>query len=669
MAGILGCVAASPGVAVAAGGAWGAPVQLSAPGVAQGFAVRVAVNTRGDAVATWTQSDGANDTVWVATRPTGGAWSAPVKLSSDDTLSGYSVAGIDAAGDSVVAWIATQGGLGVQKAAIRPAGGAWGAAKAISASTPSTTFPVLAANAAGDVVVAWVRATGSAQVAEAVRGDLRTGVWGTPAMLSSTTAKQEANVPRVAIAADGRAAVAWQQGTNGQQNSGVEVSRYSPGLGAWDPTPTDLALPTAVSSSTQPDVAVGPGGRTLVVWHQTGLGSSAIRSSTNTDGTTLWTDPGALTSVGVTGSDPAVAIGADGAAVAMWVQTPATGVTVLHAARLPADAGGWTALSSPVDPVGPQLPRVVVNGRGDVFAGWQSPNGTTNEAMAAELPAGAAAWTVPQDVGTVTAGAIQLISPLLTPTPAVDGAGDALVGSANIPDPARAPMAMVARVIPFDATPPVIDGVGLPARVVAGAPVTLSVTAHDAWSAIPTISWDLGDGATASGATLTHTYRDAGTAVVRVTVTDATGQTASTSRTLTVLPAGTTTGALAIGALTQSHRAWRTTGAGRRGVPVGTVFAFTLTRAADVRLTFTRLTSGHRAGGRCRASASRGPRCVLRTTTRGPLVHGVAGRNRVAFGGMASGHRLRPGRYVVTATATVAGMSARASRGFRILTP
>lgn len=50
-----------------------------------------------------------------------------------------------------------------------------------------------------------------------------------------------------------------------------------------------------------------------------------------------------------------------------------------------------------------------------------------------------------------------------------------------------------------------------------------------------TYAWSFGDGGTATGATPTHTYTTAGTKTVSVTVTDGLGQTATTSRSLTVV--------------------------------------------------------------------------------------------------------------------------------------
>jgi heat shock protein HslJ len=60
---------------------------------------------------------------------------------------------------------------------------------------------------------------------------------------------------------------------------------------------------------------------------------------------------------------------------------------------------------------------------------------------------------------------------------------------------------------------------------------------------VPLVSWrwDFGDGSTASGVIVQHTYRDAGTYTVRLTVTDQRGQTGSTTGQIHILPLPTPT--------------------------------------------------------------------------------------------------------------------------------
>jgi len=69
------------------------------------------------------------------------------------------------------------------------------------------------------------------------------------------------------------------------------------------------------------------------------------------------------------------------------------------------------------------------------------------------------------------------------------------------------------------------------------APVTIAFDgsgSSDADGSLASYAWNFGDGATASGATASHTYITAGTFVATLTVTDNLGATSSTSTTITV---------------------------------------------------------------------------------------------------------------------------------------
>ncbi|QTD49922.1 PKD domain-containing protein [Sulfidibacter corallicola] len=70
---------------------------------------------------------------------------------------------------------------------------------------------------------------------------------------------------------------------------------------------------------------------------------------------------------------------------------------------------------------------------------------------------------------------------------------------------------------------PIVNSVVVPRRGVAGEAVTLTVNASDPDGDDLTIAWDLGDGNTAEGASVDHTYANAGTYDMTITVTDGKG--------------------------------------------------------------------------------------------------------------------------------------------------
>lgn len=85
----------------------------------------------------------------------------------------------------------------------------------------------------------------------------------------------------------------------------------------------------------------------------------------------------------------------------------------------------------------------------------------------------------------------------------------------------------------FDPVAPEITGVALPTGVTSGTAAKLSATTSDRLSAV-TVKWDFGDGATATGGSVSHTWAAPGTFTVRVTATDEAGNVTTTTRSLTV---------------------------------------------------------------------------------------------------------------------------------------
>ncbi len=105
---------------------------------------------------------------------------------------------------------------------------------------------------------------------------------------------------------------------------------------------------------------------------------------------------------------------------------------------------------------------------------------------------------------------------------------------------------------------------------------------------------------------------------------------------------------------------------------IGTRATFRLNIAAAVRFTVQRRVAGRRSGTRCVAPTRRNrnaKRCVRTLAVRGSFSRaGSAGANAFRFSGRLSGRKLRPGRYRLVATPSLAGKRGTATRAsFRIV--
>ena len=153
---------------------------------------------------------------------------------------------------------------------------------------------------------------------------------------------------------------------------------------------------------------------------------------------------------------------------------------------------------------------------------------------------------------------------------------------------------------------------------------------------------------------LAGTPTQAGTFTFAVTATDTAGCTGSRSYDVDVAAAAPDTSALPatpppVGSQTPPAPAITRARVSPRRFRLarGATITYTDSRAATTTLAVARVTTGHRAGRRCRAGRPRhGQRSCTRLVARGAFVHQDAGGAvRLRFHGRVGGRRLTPGRY------------------------
>jgi hypothetical protein len=147
-----------------AGAEWTAPVNLSASGQ-DAFGPQVAVDDTGDAVFTWTRFDGTNSRVEARARSAAGTLSSVQTLSkSGQDASGPQVA-VDANGDAVLTWTRSDGSNpGVccdrVQARARSAAGTLSSVQPLSDPGQNAFGPQVAVDTDGDAVFTWARSDG-----------------------------------------------------------------------------------------------------------------------------------------------------------------------------------------------------------------------------------------------------------------------------------------------------------------------------------------------------------------------------------------------------------------------------------------------------------------------------------------------------------------------------
>jgi hypothetical protein len=184
-------------------GQWQTPVALSTAGRVAVEPV-LTVDGRGDAVASWGESDGEWEVVQASTRSgSTGAWEPAVQVSSTGAYAYESVSAIDEQGDAIVGFTRSDPAGPIVWAAYRPGGGPWLASVQLSQPGDYGVFPTVALDPRGNAIAVWSEDF-------AGRSSFRsraTGEWEAP------TAFPTGYLTDIATDSKGDAVAAWGEGT------------------------------------------------------------------------------------------------------------------------------------------------------------------------------------------------------------------------------------------------------------------------------------------------------------------------------------------------------------------------------------------------------------------------------------------------------------------------
>ncbi|HET6998197.1 MAG TPA: substrate-binding domain-containing protein [Solirubrobacterales bacterium] len=349
------------------GGAWGTPLDLSAVGQTS-VNPQIATNADGDAVAVWGHFVGpitaSELVVQGATKPAGGAWSAPFDLTAPGANAYDATVAINGDGEAVAIWGRSNGSHRIVQAALMATGGAWSPTVDLSSPGQNAFAPKVAFNDSGDAVVLWQRSNGSNEIIQAA-SKAGGGAWGAPVNLS--VAGRTARNAEVALDPAGNAVAVWAR-FDGANDIVQSASR--PAGGSWS-APVDLSAPGGAAG--RPQIALQGNGYALSIWSRFNGTHNIVQAASRPSGGS-WSAPVDLSAAGGTAGEAALAVNAAGDATAVWQRHNGTYQIVQAATRKP--AGIWSA---PVNLSASDLPSVepdvAIDESGDAIAIWRRYNG------------------------------------------------------------------------------------------------------------------------------------------------------------------------------------------------------------------------------------------------------------------------------------------------------
>ena len=541
-AGLLACALLLLAAPAAWAGAWLAPQDLSSPGK-NAIDPRVAMADSGETIVVWEREgkDPFSNTVQASTRAPGAPFSAPIDLSlpSQDPA-----VAMTPAGEAVVAWWHRVGEFNLLQVAFRPPGGSFSAPVEVTSVKIGSSPPEiqLAVNGSGAVVLAWIvhvappptqeeeekEETPDPESAVAASYRAAGGGFSEPEIVSPqpSVVGEFAASPDVAVAGNGAAIVVWTYGDAPPEpelpERATEAAVRPAGSGGFDPPKT---VSDGGGFAATPSVAMDANGNSVAVWTEEEEGATfTIRAATATPGEDFGS-PDEISAPGEDAFDPQVALTPGGAAMASWVRSQGNEYIVQassHApgAGFPATAANVTPSSELAEPTAPELALSSSDTAALTWSGEKSGGGSI---VKASLRAAGGSFSTPEEISASGSG-------IFHPDIAIDSTGNA-TGVWHLGNGLNE----IAQVAGYDANPPEMRGLSIPATGTVGVPVSFSASPFDVWP-IASTSFTFGDGAGAPGASVTHTYSAPGTYQVTATAVDAGGAPASGGGAIAISP-------------------------------------------------------------------------------------------------------------------------------------
>lgn len=384
---VLAMELAAPAAAVAQRGWDTSPTVLSGVPVAiilgrQG--PKISMSAGGDAVAVWTEVPSLTTYRIVRTAsyekardewtPATTLFASPTQATQDVDLAG------DAAGNALAVWSASSPGAPATFTLASRYSAATRTWTALSLPvTNQSAVPVVAMNAAGDAVIAWLELSGVNAGVHVVRYSNAAGTWS--AVERPAGSAVDPALLDIAIDDGGNVQLVWRAST------AIRAARFSAASAAWD-SAVDLG-PYSDIYVAEPHVAMNGSGDAITTWESDGEIQAVLRSHSDA----AWSAPVPISSGGGLLDLAQPAIDPSGAIVVAWRRSSALGTSGVQARRY-VPGGGWSTIADLFNDgfrVTPSV-AVAVDAAGNAFVvATRDRDGT--RLLAARYAASTGTWT------------------------------------------------------------------------------------------------------------------------------------------------------------------------------------------------------------------------------------------------------------------------------------
>ncbi len=256
-----------------AGAGWGAAELIETDNAGYANSPQIAVDSNGNALAVWRQSDGTRDNIWANRYVVGAGWGSAELIETDNGDAQSPQIAVDSNGNALAVWQQFDGARDNIWANRYVAGAGWGAAELIETDNAGRAeYPQIAIDSSGNALAVWYQYDGSFFNIIANRYVAGTG-WVTEELIETDNAGNAFD-PQIAIDSNGNALAVWYQHDGARDN--ISANRYVAGTGWGAAELIDIGNGRSAFS---PQIAIDSNGNALAVWYQFGGSTANIASN------------------------------------------------------------------------------------------------------------------------------------------------------------------------------------------------------------------------------------------------------------------------------------------------------------------------------------------------------------------------------------------------------
>lgn len=247
------------------GNGWGIPQLVENDDVGSARNAQIVVETNGKAIVVWQQSDGTRDNIWANSYTPGSGWGAAVLIETDNTGTATDPrVAIDSSGNAIAVWHQSDGSRYNIWSNRYTVGSGWGTAVKLEFDDYlDAKFPQLAMDSSGNAMAVWSQTETSALYPNIWANYYTVGSgWGTAVIIETDESGDAVNTD-VMFDGSGNALAVWQQFDGIRYN--IWANRYINGS-VWGTATLIESDDTADAS--WPQVGVDNSGNAIAVWQQ-----------------------------------------------------------------------------------------------------------------------------------------------------------------------------------------------------------------------------------------------------------------------------------------------------------------------------------------------------------------------------------------------------------------